>query len=126
MSKSRRATEIMLTRINNDQWLYNHANEIAVECWCQAQETDCFTRYEAATLKLRDRLKSYFQSSMPDLPCEDQMLQQLDGTWSSMLRFAEELIDWGVIAKDLLQNIPACQEDTSIEELIEDEGVQNA
>jgi len=118
MSKSRRATEIMLTRINNDQWLYNHANEIAVECWCQAQETDCFTRYEAATLKLRDRLKSYFQSSMPDLPCEDP--------WSSMLSFAEELIDWGVIAKDLLQNIPACQEDTSIEELIADEGVQNA
>ena len=82
--------------MDNDQGSYNHFNELAQDCYDNAEAEKSFTRDERATLDLADALKDEFQEACPDLGAS---------CWADLLLAALGEVNWYEIAEHLIEEV---------------------
>jgi hypothetical protein len=90
--------------MDNDEGSYRYWNEVAQECYDDAEEGKTFTREEVACGNLSTRLKEEFEEAMPDLGAS---------CWMDLLTAALSEVDWREIAESLLSDVDRSEEETA-------------
>lgn len=80
----------------NEQESYETALDMAREAIANPRKSDVWTAAEAAQYTLEDALKSQCEENMPELEA---------CVWSDLLRSAVEDINWGEIARGLIEDV---------------------
>lgn len=92
--------------MDNDEGSYRYWQEVAQECYDDAQADKTFTREENAAFALTDRLKEETEESMPEV----------DGFFGDVMRAAVSEVNWHEIAENLLTDVDKPEDEESDDE----------